>query len=285
MATVTAKKMTNNIVVLYHADCPDGLGAAWVAWKKFGAYAKYIPVRHQAPPPENLTGKRVYMLDFSYPEHVMRKLLATAASVTVIDHHISNEASAKMTQDHLFSLEHSGAALAWMYFYPDKKMPKLLAHIEDKDMWWFRMPHTKELVELIESHPFEFPAFDKLVKGCERKETLKRYVLEGAAITHFMEREVAKTVGNAEEIMFEGHACLMANSSSNTSYVGAALVKKLPPIALIWSRRGGRIIVSLRSDGTVNVANIAKKYGGGGNTAAAAFALEADNPLTKIIKE
>src|SRR3990167_4687793 len=95
----TAKKQTGDIMVLYHAECPDGLGAAWVAWKKFGARAQYIPVYYESPPPDNLKGKKAYMLDFTYPETVTKALLKTTASVTIIDQHISNKAVAKMASD------------------------------------------------------------------------------------------------------------------------------------------------------------------------------------------
>src|SRR3990167_9491025 len=43
-----------NIVVIYHGKCPDGFSAAWIAWKKFGDDAEYIPGRHGEIPPEDL---------------------------------------------------------------------------------------------------------------------------------------------------------------------------------------------------------------------------------------
>src|SRR3989344_1169898 len=37
-------KMNKKIAVLYHKGCTDGFGAAWAAWKKFGARAEYLGV-------------------------------------------------------------------------------------------------------------------------------------------------------------------------------------------------------------------------------------------------
>ncbi len=286
---MTARKkegQNGDIAVLYHAECPDGLGAAWAAWKKFGSRAEYIPVYHKTPPPDGLKGKKVYMLDFAYSAPVTEELLATAASLTIIDHHSTNEAVVNMATDALFSLDHSGAVLAWKYFHPGKKIPKLILHIEDMDLWRFHLPHTKELGELVQSYPLEITAFDKLVKGCERKETYRRSILEGKAIMRFADQQVAKAARNAEEIMFEGYRCLMVNATSQSSYVGHALLKKLPPIALVWSRRGKKIVVSLRSDGTVDVAKIAQQYGGGGHQAAAGFSFEQEDFLVfkRLIK-
>lgn len=35
------------IVIIYHAQCRDGLGSAYAAWKKFGDNASYIPRKTQ----------------------------------------------------------------------------------------------------------------------------------------------------------------------------------------------------------------------------------------------
>ncbi len=71
----------------------------------------------------------------------------------------------------------------------------------------------------------------------------------------------------------------MVNTPLHVSYVGKELYTKYPPIAVMWSRRGNSIIVSLRSDGSVDVADIAEKYGGGGHPQAAAFRWEAEHIL------
>jgi len=39
-------EVNKEIVVLYHANCLDGFGAAYAAWKKFGDTADYIPVQY-----------------------------------------------------------------------------------------------------------------------------------------------------------------------------------------------------------------------------------------------
>ena len=54
------KKLTKNIVILYHGDCPDGFGAAWASWKKFGDGAEYIGVHHGDNPPDGLKDKEIY---------------------------------------------------------------------------------------------------------------------------------------------------------------------------------------------------------------------------------
>ena len=66
-------------VVLYHADCMDGFGAAWALWKRFPK-AEYIPVKHGQPPPSSFDNKHVLMVDFSYERKVIEEINRAAAS-------------------------------------------------------------------------------------------------------------------------------------------------------------------------------------------------------------
>lgn len=90
----------------------------------------------------------------------------------------------------------------------------------------------------------------------------------------------------AQIVEFEGMEVLAVNTPMSASKIGNDLVKMKPPVGIIWSELSDLIYVSLRSDGTVNVGEIASKYGGGGHPKAAGFRLPlgADKPW-KIIKE
>ena len=52
-------------VVIYHANCNDGFGAAYGAWKLLGNRAEYFACKHGDAPPD-VKGKRVVILDFSF---------------------------------------------------------------------------------------------------------------------------------------------------------------------------------------------------------------------------
>ena len=111
-----------NISVLYHAGCPDGFGAAWACWNKFGDNAEYIPVKHGASPP-NVEGRNVIIVDFSYPEPILLEMERVAESLVLIDHH----KSAIKELSHLsfchFDENFSGAYLAWKYFFGESSIP------------------------------------------------------------------------------------------------------------------------------------------------------------------
>ena len=75
-------------MVLYHANCSDGFGAAWAAWKLLGSKAKYIACKHGSPPPD-VTGKNVAICDFSFNNATTKKMIQDANSLVILDHHKS----------------------------------------------------------------------------------------------------------------------------------------------------------------------------------------------------
>ncbi len=265
-------------MILYHAECPDGFAASFAAWKKFGSKATYVPVYHNTKPPEEIYGKDVYTLDYSYKLEVVKEILTRVRSLTIIDHHVSNIEAVKLAGG-VMNLNHSGSVLAWRYFHPEKKVPRLFRNIEDIDIWKFKVPYTNELAEITTLYPQVYGDWDKIVREVETKEGLKKYVAEGRILLKKRDDLVSKISVYAEEVLFEGYQCLMANSPVYTSHIGSLLYKQKPPMSIIWSRRGKKIVVSLRSDGTVDVAKIAEKYGGGGHKAAAGFSWEQDDFL------
>jgi len=76
-------------VMLYHANCADGFGAAWAAWIKWGDAVDYRPVSYGQEPPTDLSGKHVLIGDFSYKRDALAVLAETTASLVILDHHKS----------------------------------------------------------------------------------------------------------------------------------------------------------------------------------------------------
>src|ERR1700722_2304831 len=94
------------IIVFYHADCIDGFSAAWVAWKKFGDTAEYIPFYHETALPK-FSGKEIYTVDMTFPKEITEEVMHFNKRLTSIDHHISKKEVTLMTQDPLFDNDHS----------------------------------------------------------------------------------------------------------------------------------------------------------------------------------
>lgn len=267
------RKEDKKIVVLYHGNCEDGFGGAFAAWRHFGNKAEYIPLYRHAPVPE-LYGKEVYMIDFMYSPEIIRRLLKNNIRVTGIDHHITAEDSTRLTKNYLFSLKNSGAALAWQYFHPKKKIPRLLQYIEDYDLWKFRLRETREVSAMLDLLPFDFQRWEKFAKDLENGKKRKQIVANGKLLLEYKNKLVDSIVAEAEEVQFMGYRARAVNSPVFNSEIGARLIKKASPLVIIWIRSRGRILVSLRSNGKTDVARIAQKFGGGGHKAAAGFIVE-----------
>ena len=76
-------------LIIYHALCADGAGAAFAAWCKFGEKAEYRAAKYGDPAPtdEDVRDREVYVLDFSYPMDDLRRMAVVASKVVEIDHH------------------------------------------------------------------------------------------------------------------------------------------------------------------------------------------------------
>lgn len=280
------KQITKDIIILYHAECNDGFGAAWAAWKKFGDKADYIPVSHNFYP-DNFTNKEIYTLDLTLPKEITEKFLETNKRLTSIDHHISVKDITEITQDYSFDINHSGAVLAWKYFHPDKPVPKLLLFVEDSDLWKSEYPETLKITLALGLFDFNFEIWDKIAEDVENPERLKDYLMKGEVISNYEKKLLDYLERQAQLVEFERYKVYAINTPRFLrNYIAHTLSKKLPPFAISWVQEKDRIEVSLRSDGSVDVSEIAKKYGGGGHKAAAGFSFPADQPFPwKIIKE
>lgn len=262
------------ILVLYHADCPDGFGAAWAAWKKFGKKAEYIAVYPRRLPEGEIKNKEIYVLDNSIRENDFKKLLAAKNRVIIIDHHKSSEEDVKRSPEYVFDLHHSGAVLAWQYFHPKKKVPLFLKYVEAIDLWKFNR-RILEITAYTHMQQYDFGVWSKIVKDLESGKKMNEYQKLGKVILAYEDAMVEKVIKKSELVSFAGHKALAVNSSLKdlSSILGQTLRKKLPPLGIVWYKEGDLLSVSLRGDGTIDVSQIAKKYGGGGHPNAAGFEL------------
>jgi len=270
-----------DIVVIYHGNCPDGFGGAWAAWKKFGDTADYFGLNPRDPAPVDLIDKEIYVADMCFPKETLVDLVSKNKKVVIIDHHLSNQEWVKSASENLFDLDRSGAVLAWQYFHGSRPTPKLLQYIEDMDLWQFKLPSSREITTYLELFDFDFAVWSKLAEDFEVPERLSVFIERGRLLLSYENQLIKRVIENhAEPVEFEGIKTTAVNFPNFlASNIGAALTKKTPPIAIVWSRKPGKIVVSLRSDGTVDVSALAAKYGGGGHKASSGFAIEDGKPI------
>jgi oligoribonuclease NrnB/cAMP/cGMP phosphodiesterase (DHH superfamily) len=250
-------------VILYHAECADGFGAAWAIWKQFPS-ARFIPVKHGDPPPPELTTQRVVIVDFSYDRPTLERLASEAQALLVLDHHITAEQALADLSYAYFDMKKSGAVLAWEWAH-DHPVPWLLEYIQDKDLWTWALPSSREINAAVASHPFDF----HLWNGFKQKDLEQ----EGCAILRYEQELVSKLAAQAVLVEFKGAIIPSVQSAVLTSQIGERLSTDYP-FCIIWHDREGRRYYSMRSreDGS-DVGAIAVSFGGGGHTHAAGFSI------------
>jgi oligoribonuclease NrnB/cAMP/cGMP phosphodiesterase (DHH superfamily) len=268
-------------VILYHGKCADGFGSAYAVWKKFGDTVEYIPVKHGGPLPEKMEGRDIYLIDFCFPEEEMARLAHTARSITVLDHH---EGVRKVAESFpgVFDANRSGASIAWNYFHPDTPMPRLLAYVEDGDLYRYALPETRDVFSYLTVLPYEFPVWDNLAHTLEDDSRRSAFLQKAENYTEYFKLLADLCVDGAKKVLFEGYECMFANSHPSMtmkSYVGHQLSTKFPPFALIVTAHPTGFGVSIRGDGSVDVSKIAEKYGGSGHPNSSGFFIEAGSPL------
>ena len=267
-----------DIIVFYHKNCRDGLASAWVAWKKFKNKAEYIALNYQVPFDYNIKKKKIYFLDVCPNRKILGKLKKNGCEIVIIDHHLSAKNNLDLVSPGSFTMrldmKHSASVLTWKYFFPQKKVPKILLYIEEMDLWNFKKRFSREIVASISLSQFDPKEWNRWSYDIEDNKKRKKYILAGKEIVKHEDEMIKEIVQDAKKIKMGKIKTLVVNSSVLISQIGDVLVKQLPPMAIIWFESGDLKRISLRSNGKVDVSKIAEKYGGGGHKCAAGFAIK-----------
>ena len=273
-------------LIIYHKGCLDGAAAALAAWLKFGDEAEYRPASYGDPAPtdDEVRGRDVYVLDFSYPRAELERMAAACASpdgghLEVIDHHKSAKADCEGLEFCTFDMDHSGAALAWFRFHGrttsrnETMLPELFAYVQDRDLWRWELPHSKEVSAALAASGAltDFRALIPIYNDCRFSPISESLMQDGAVILRAERLMVERIVATAEEVEIEyidpivenGDAsfgpvkfasALAACSSVLQSEVGEALAlesarRGFDAIGVVYYKDGpsGKWRVSLRS--------------------------------------
>lgn len=277
-------------LIIYHGNCADGFTAAWVTRKRF-TDADFHPGVYQDPPPD-VSGREVYLVDFSYKRPVLENMIAKAKRLVVIDHHKTAAADLAFlmpcaTHDALaaaesisggmafalFDMERSGARLAWDFFHPSDPVPQLVRYVEDRDLWRFGLPNSREVNAWIFSNEYSFEHWDRM--STYLVDDLDGAVMQGAAIERKHHKDVGELVATLKRRMAIGGVEVWAANLpyTLTSDAGHLMAQGEPFAACYWDTAEGRVFSLRSSDDGADVSAIAAKYGGGGHARAAGFRL------------
>ena len=306
-------------LVIYHANCADGFGAAFAAWLSLGDEAEYKPCAygdkdftHPFDIRENVDGRDVYILDFSFPRETMDHIFANASRVVWFDHHASafemwcdypflkgnHHCDVRYQGRHHTELNDnkSGAMLAWEFFHPGTEVPMLIQHIDDYDRWAFAIEGTKAFNKALWSYaPWSFEQWETnflpFDDSVEYHAPYNSFIEQGTAILRANDQNVQAVVKgsaracalNTAPMSGAGLPGLAANCPPHlTSDVGHELATQSGTFGLCWhlGKEGTMAKCSLRSNGGYDVSAIAKVFGGGGHRNAAGFEVPIETLLS-----
>lgn len=269
-------------LVIYHSNCADGFTAAWCFWREYGWEAEYHPGVYQESPPD-VTGRTVYLVDFSYKRPVVEEMVSKAERVVLIDHHKSalEDLADLPGLQYYTDLNRSGARLAWDFLNPGEKPPEVLLHVEDRDLWKFQMPFTEAITSYVFSTDYTFDNWQVLMTASNHE--IKAMAHAGMAINRKHQKDISELLKQTQrEMVIGGYTVPVVNLPYTMSSEAGNIMAQGNLFAACYMDTGGHRVFSLRStDGGLDVSEIAKQYGGGGHRNASGFKVSRDHELAR----
>lgn len=296
-------------LVITHAECPDGWCCEWLFRRHFGSHADYMQAKYGDPVPDVSLRPRVYIADFSWKRPQMLHLMQQARGrVTAIDHHKAafeelRNISLDLYPDTLltspvvlFDVEHCGSHLVWQFLksagatdpiFADGNPPLIVQLTEDRDLWRWQLPDSRELNAALASYPKTVDVWDRLQEKLSVVSGAGYWDLyrEGAAILRQQDQMVRAAVGRAVEITICGYKVLAVNTTCHHSEIGGQLAEGRPfGVTYLDDLQRGLRCWSFRSrDGGIDVSDLAKSFpGGGGHPRAAGMQRPIGEPMSVL---
>lgn len=258
-------------VCVYHDNCLDGIFSAWVVNEYFEGQVKLVPGDYNDSDLDinQFKGRDVYLVDFSFSREVTLKIKEVAKSLTVLDHHVS----AKRNIGDLFHIDSSraGCLLTWEHFFPITTPPKQLLLVNDRDLWKFEYPETKDFVAYAFANELTVRNVDKLINEVSITEACK----VGKVLNRRQQIEVNKLKKNTFMMTIDDVEVPVVNAGYEYASELGNQLSVGHPFAVVYQDLPNGRRFSLRSQkDTTDVSLVAKKFGGGGHKEAAGFMLD-----------
>lgn len=258
--------------IVYHANCVDGFGAAWAA-SKFFDNAIYHPLVHGASLPEKvLECDILYFLDISLKRDEIIKLRESGKQVFVIDHHDSAQREIDGLDGCVFDMNHSGAALTWIVLNKQsekplslKYMPLILFYIEDGDLYRFKMPESKHILNVLHAVEKTFENYDHFNNQISVRDGFAKIANKGKNIFEFNQNYLDFVKKFVQKINFAGFdevPVINTHSFQVSDLLHDLAMESKHGFAVSWFQLdNGNFKYSLRSksEDAMNVALLAEK--------------------------
>jgi len=266
---------------IHHNDADGRASAAIVrmalgpdVWLHEMNYGDSIPLE------KILVSDHIIIVDFSLPKDDMLKL-ANYHQLTWIDHHKTSLDEMANKVDNwpgIRDLNEAACVLTWGYFFPKTKSPLAVRLIGDRDIWRWAEEDTgpfNEGLYQLDTRPNNDLLWGPLLN--DDQSVINKIIDDGKILRDARLRGIRRSVRmRGFEVSFEGYRTLAINLRGSGD-IGQQVRDLGYEIAYCYvdnfQHESLTTFVTLYSE-TVNVSEIAKKFGGGGHRGAAGFHFE-----------
>ena len=292
------EKGVNMIRIIYHGSDFDGHCGGAIARDYFENEAGKAYTMHSynygQPFPHEVfeKGDELYFIDVSFqPNDEMKEWKEKYGyDIYIIDHHKTVVESDILNYivGGVLDVTKSGCELAWEYFYPNRKMPKVVELLGRYDVWdksdikmWKNLIMPFQFgFNLMDTNPCYDDAFmrtwDRIFyfEDWEMAQFIDEVVYKGKAIQRYQKGQNRKAVkGYSIPLQFcDKKAIVMNTTGRNSGIFDSIWNEDEYDLMLVYARSKYDIGVSLYTTKEgVDVSELAKLHGGGGHTQAAGF--------------
>lgn len=276
-------------VCIFHKNCVDGMGSAWVVHKFFEGNVELIAAeyhkRHELIKVigENaegyiyeidprLHGKDVYVIDFSFEREETIALQQVASKVVVLDHH--DTAVENLKGLYYVDVTKCGATLAWEYFFGSKELPEALKLVEDNDLGIWADERTMPWHMAVNGSKLSVENFDLFVEM-----GIDKVVELGEPIWRYHMKQVNAVKKEARSFYLDEFKGVIVNASSYLrNELGRELCKDHDFVAVYNDRKEERVYSLRGRDKRIPLDKVAARFGGGGHANASAFSISLNDP-------
>ncbi|MDQ1255072.1 MAG: uncharacterized protein QG646_4351 [Euryarchaeota archaeon] len=288
------------MIIVYHHDDLDGQCSAAQVRKTMEKITSN-PIQCIAVQYSGTTWKKeeieeadeVYVLDFAFPD--METVAEIAGKKLIwIDHHKSAmEEHRELWYSNIpgkRDITKAASQLTWEYLKDDQPLPTAVEYVSKRDIWQFG--DKKEEIsaftgacQILLRSPEDTDWKDLLASSKNEREKVKLYLRIGHALADVQKARIEKAFERGNDIIFHGLRARLINTTSDASDIGEYVyLKPEYDIAVIWQMINDMVQVSLRSN-SVDCAEIAQKYGGGGHRGAAGFTIKSGGEFSTRLFE
>lgn len=205
--------------VVYHSNCADGFCSAAIAHQHLRD-SRFVSARYGWDPHKELKmgGRTVLFVDFCPTEQVLNELIIPRwQHWYVIDHHISHGWILNYDdpdRPHVqFNQNYCAAWIAWEFFNPGEHVPSLVRYVQDRDLWIYELPWSREISAAIQMWPHDFGHWDEQLRARDMDSWIDR----GRETLEIFKSIYERTAMKSVLVDFNGVKVRMVNTSTMIS--------------------------------------------------------------------